>query len=203
MSGAAEPLRSELRIAAPPELVFAYFTDPARLVDWMGLASVLDPRPGGTFRVEPNGRDVVVGEYLELDPPHRVVFSWGFAGPDAIVAAGSTRIEVTLEPDGKGTWLVLLHHDLGSQIEFRGGPFWGAAWPTPTKSSSTRLASASSCGRPTARSRWRPLHVAGRGRRWHKDDAAQRRPSVRLRDDRGTWHRGSWVIRSATPARAP
>ena len=112
MPGATEPLRSELRIAAPPEVVFAYFTDPARMVDWMGVAAVLDPRPGGTFRIEPNGRDVVIGECLELEPPRRVVFSWGFAGPDAIVAAGSTRVEVTLEPDGEGTWLVLLHHDL-------------------------------------------------------------------------------------------
>jgi uncharacterized protein YndB with AHSA1/START domain len=60
----AEPLRSELRIAAPPEVVFPYFTDPARMVDWMGVAALLDPRPGGTFRVEPNGRDVVLGEYL-------------------------------------------------------------------------------------------------------------------------------------------
>jgi uncharacterized protein YndB with AHSA1/START domain len=112
MPGATEPVRSEVRIAAPRDVVFAYFTDPARMVDWMGVAAALDPRPGGTFRVEPNGRDVVIGEYLELDPPHRVVFSWGFAGPEAVVAAGSSRVEVTLEPDGDGTWLVLLHHDL-------------------------------------------------------------------------------------------
>jgi uncharacterized protein YndB with AHSA1/START domain len=112
MPGATEPLRCELRIAAPPEVVFSYFTDPARMVDWMGIAAVLDPRPGGTLRVEANGRDVVIGEYLVVDPPRRVVFSWGFEGADAAVAAGSTRVEVTLEPDGDGTWLVLLHHDL-------------------------------------------------------------------------------------------
>jgi hypothetical protein len=52
-----EPLRNEVRIAAPPELVFPYFTDPARMVHWMGVAALLDPRPGGTFRVEANGRD--------------------------------------------------------------------------------------------------------------------------------------------------
>ena len=52
MPGATDPVRSELRIAAPPEIVFAYFTDPARMVDWMGVAALLDPRPGGTFRVE-------------------------------------------------------------------------------------------------------------------------------------------------------
>jgi uncharacterized protein YndB with AHSA1/START domain len=112
MPGAPEPLRNEVRIAAPPEVVFPYFTDPARMVAWMGVAALLDPRPGGTFRLEANGRDVVVGEYLEVEPPHRVVFTWGFDGADPIAGPGSTRVEVTLEPDGDGTRLTLLHHGL-------------------------------------------------------------------------------------------
>src|SRR5919198_26603 len=74
MPDATEPLRNEIRIAAPPEVVFPYFTDPARMVHWMGVAALLDPRPGGTFRIEANGRDVVRGEYVEVDPPRRVVF---------------------------------------------------------------------------------------------------------------------------------
>jgi uncharacterized protein YndB with AHSA1/START domain len=109
---ATEPLRHEVRIDAPPEVVFPYFTDPARLVDWMGVAALLDPRPGGALRIEANGRDVVLGEYVEVDPPRRVVFTWGFDGAAPIVAAGSTRVEVTLEPDGDGTLLTLRHHGL-------------------------------------------------------------------------------------------
>jgi uncharacterized protein YndB with AHSA1/START domain len=105
MPDATEPLRNEVRIAVPPEVVFPYFTDPARMVSWMGVAALLDPRPGGTFRVEANGRDVVIGEYIELDPPHRVVFTCGFERTDAFVAPGSTRVEVTLERDGEGTLL--------------------------------------------------------------------------------------------------
>jgi uncharacterized protein YndB with AHSA1/START domain len=113
MPSVTEPLRHEVRIAAPPEVVFHYFTDPARMVDWMGVAAVLDPRPGGTFRIDANGRDIVVGEYLEVLPPRRVVFTWGFEGTERILAAGATRVEVTLEPDGAdGTRLVLVHHDL-------------------------------------------------------------------------------------------
>ena len=112
MPGETEPVRNELRIAAPPEVVFPYFTDPARMVSWMGVAALLDPRPGGTFRVETNGRDVVIGEYVEVDPPHRVVFTWGFEGGDTSVALGSTRVEVTLERDGDETLLTLLHHGL-------------------------------------------------------------------------------------------
>jgi uncharacterized protein YndB with AHSA1/START domain len=112
MPGATEPLRHELRIAAPPDVVFPYFTDPARIVEWMSISALLDPRPGGTFRLEANGRDVVIGEYLEVDPPRRIVFTWGFEEPGPPVPAGSSRVEVTLEPDGDGTLLTLEHHDL-------------------------------------------------------------------------------------------
>jgi uncharacterized protein YndB with AHSA1/START domain len=112
MPSATEPLRHEVRIGAPPEVVFPYFTDPARMVEWMGIAAVLEPRPGGTFRVQPNSHDVALGEYVEVSPPRRVVFTWGFAGNGRVVTAGSTRVEVTLEPDGDGTRVVLLHHDL-------------------------------------------------------------------------------------------
>src|SRR5918996_5105733 len=108
MPGATEPLRNEVRIAAPPEVVFPYFTDPARMVAWMGVAELLDPRPGGTFRVDANGRGVVLGEYVEVEPPHRVVFTWGFENPERSVGAGASTVEVTLEADGDGTLLTLL-----------------------------------------------------------------------------------------------
>src|SRR5918994_5514647 len=103
MPGGTEPLRNEVRIAAPPEVVFPYFTDPARMVNWMGVAALLDPRPGGTFRIDANGRDVVVGEYVEVDPPRRVVFTWGFEGSTPAVEPGASRVEVTLERDGEST----------------------------------------------------------------------------------------------------
>jgi uncharacterized protein YndB with AHSA1/START domain len=112
MPSATEPLRHEVLIAAPPDVVFPYFTDPERMVAWMGVAALLDPRPGGTLRIEANGRDVVRGEYVEVDPPHRVVFTWGFEGSEPFVAAGASRVEVTLERDGDGTRVVLLHHGL-------------------------------------------------------------------------------------------
>jgi uncharacterized protein YndB with AHSA1/START domain len=111
-----EPLRHELVIAAPPDVVFPYFTDPSRMTAWMGLAALLDPRPGGTFRIEANGRDVVLGEYVAVEPPRRVVFTWGFAGDEHAVPPGATRVEVTLERDGDGTRVVLLHHGLADAV---------------------------------------------------------------------------------------
>jgi uncharacterized protein YndB with AHSA1/START domain len=112
VASGTEPLRHEVRIDAPPEVVFGYFTDPERLVRWFGVAALLDPRPGGALRIDANGRDVVLGEYVEVDPPRRVVFTWGFDGPQPIVPAGATQVEVTLEPEGEGTRLVLRHHGL-------------------------------------------------------------------------------------------
>src|SRR5947209_5025156 len=48
---ATSVVEHEIRITARPETVFGYFTDPARLVQWMGADATLDPRPGGVFRM--------------------------------------------------------------------------------------------------------------------------------------------------------
>ena len=42
----------EIRVAAPPETVFAFFTDADKMVQWKGSEAQLDPRPGGIYRVD-------------------------------------------------------------------------------------------------------------------------------------------------------
>jgi uncharacterized protein YndB with AHSA1/START domain len=109
----AEPdvLEVSVHIAAQPETVFPYFTDPARYVLWMGSEADLEPVPGGTYRVRMRDGVETVGEFLEVDPPRRLVFTWGWTqGPP--VPPGSTRVVVTLEPEAGGTRVVLRHHDL-------------------------------------------------------------------------------------------
>jgi uncharacterized protein YndB with AHSA1/START domain len=101
----------ELRIEASPETVFPYFTDPQKMRRWKGVEAELDPRPGGVYRVNVTGNDRVVGEYLEVDPPKRVVFTWGWEGNDG-VPPGSSTVEVTLTPDGDGTVVRLVHSGL-------------------------------------------------------------------------------------------
>jgi uncharacterized protein YndB with AHSA1/START domain len=102
----------EARIAASPETVFDFFTDPDRMIQWMGRSAELDPRPGGVFRCDVNGDSVAAGEYVTLEPPHRVVFSWGWEGGGNVTEPGSSRVEVLLAADGDGTHLRLIHHDL-------------------------------------------------------------------------------------------
>jgi len=104
----------EIRIAASPETVFEFFTDPNRMIQWMGRSAELDPRPGGAFRCDINGRDIASGEYVELDPPRRAVFTWGWESEDSLTAPGSTTVEVLLEPEGEETHLRLIHRDLPS-----------------------------------------------------------------------------------------
>lgn len=108
----AAGVECEVRIGAAPEMVYDFFVEPNRMIQWMGRSAELDPRPGGTLRVDLNGRHISRGEYLELDRPHRVVFSWGWEGEDNVVQPGTSTVEVTLTPDGDGTLVRLSHTDL-------------------------------------------------------------------------------------------
>ncbi len=104
-------LEVSVHIAAPPETVFPYFTDPARYVLWMGTRAELEPRPGGVYRVTMRDGVQANGEFLEVDPPRRLVFSWGW-NHDHAVAPGSTRVEVTLAEENGATRVVLRHAGL-------------------------------------------------------------------------------------------
>jgi uncharacterized protein YndB with AHSA1/START domain len=107
-------LELTVHIAATPETVFPYFTDPARYVQWMGTEATLQPVPGGTYRVHMRDGVTTMGEFVEVEPPHRVVFTWGWTH-DQAVAPGSTRVVVTLAAENEGTRVVLRHYDLPTE----------------------------------------------------------------------------------------
>jgi uncharacterized protein YndB with AHSA1/START domain len=102
----------EVRINAKPETVFAFFTDPVKMIKWKGVDAALDARPGGIYRVNVTGAAVVTGEYVEVTPYTRIVFTWGWEGDGHPVPPGSTTVEVTLTPDGDVTVLRLRHSGL-------------------------------------------------------------------------------------------
>lgn len=101
----------ERRIKARPETVFAFFTDEEKYVRWMGVEATLDPVPGGEFRVVNPDGVVTRGVFVDLDPPARIVLSWGFEG-HAHVPPGSSTVTVTLEEVEGGTLLTLVHSGL-------------------------------------------------------------------------------------------
>ena len=114
-----------LRISARPETVWRYWTDPERMCDWWGAAAELDPRPGGACVVEMGGGAIMRGEYVDIVPHERIVFSFGWDptadGPD--IAPGSTLVEITFTPDGDDTILALRHSGLTAAVrdEHRAG----------------------------------------------------------------------------------
>jgi uncharacterized protein YndB with AHSA1/START domain len=99
-----------IRIDAPPAEVFPYLVDPTLVVRWMGEWAELQPSAGGAVAIDINGVPIR-GEFLVVEPPHRVVFSWGAAGSD-VLPPGSTVVEVVLVADGDSTVLELTHRDL-------------------------------------------------------------------------------------------
>ena len=103
----------ETAIEASPETVWRFLVDPEKVVRWMGLAASLDPQPGGDYRVEVIPGSVARGEFVEVDPPHRLVFTWGWEpGSASPLPQGSTAVEFELIPHGQETLLRLTHRGL-------------------------------------------------------------------------------------------
>ena len=102
---------------APPHLVFEAMTKPEHVTQWWGRLGdgysvpvcEIDLRPGGAWRFvnrHPNGEAAFHGEYREIVPPHRVVFTEIFEDfPDVVSVvtselteeSGKTRLTVTVE----------------------------------------------------------------------------------------------------------
>ncbi len=111
-----DPVTASVRIAAPPEVVFPYFTDAALAVKWIADSAYLDARPRGTFAIDVRGNPAR-GEFVVVDPPHRVVFTWGIEHR-ADFPPGSSTVEVVLQADGEETVVTLTHRDLPTE-DFR------------------------------------------------------------------------------------
>ena len=106
----------EVRVAASPDSIFEYFTDPAKMVKWMGVEATLDPRPGGVCRINPSGQAAMLGEFVEVDRPRRVVFTWGWETALFKTPPQSTLVEVSLTPDGEDTVVRLAHRRLKPEL---------------------------------------------------------------------------------------
>jgi uncharacterized protein YndB with AHSA1/START domain len=105
-----ESFATEVELPAPVEEVFRHLTEPEAMIRWMGQHATLQPGVGGMFEIDINGVPIR-GRYLEIDPPRRVVVSWGVAG-SADLPPGATRVEFTLTPVPGGTRLRLVHGGL-------------------------------------------------------------------------------------------
>jgi uncharacterized protein YndB with AHSA1/START domain len=102
----------ELKIAAPAAVVWAHLTTAAGLERWVGPHATADPVAGGALRwTHPDG-STVVGRFVELIPPRRVVFTYGWEDGRMGVPPESTTVEIDLAEEGGVTTLRLTHHGL-------------------------------------------------------------------------------------------
>jgi uncharacterized protein YndB with AHSA1/START domain len=109
----------ELVLPAPVEQVFEMFTVPGQLVRWIGISADLQPRPGGSFRFEVVPGQFCEGQYVIVERPSRLVFTWGWTDPGFGLPPGTSRVEVTLAPsgeDGHQTRLRLVHTGLAGDL---------------------------------------------------------------------------------------
>ena len=103
------------RFAAPPDAVYRAHTEPELIQKWLlgpegwtMPVCICDARPGGGFRYEwVNGKGQgfhITGEFLELDPPHRIVHVERMFLPER---TPDNHVETRFDADGTGTLMTM------------------------------------------------------------------------------------------------
>ncbi len=122
----AKPVKPSLSLRrvmkAPPERVYAAWTDPQMILRWWGptgatpLTAETDVRVGGRFRMTFSTQDGemhdVSGEYLEVEPARKLVFTWRWI---TLPPERQSLVTVTLKPSGTETVLILTHEQFFDQ----------------------------------------------------------------------------------------
>jgi uncharacterized protein YndB with AHSA1/START domain len=106
----------EILIDATPDTIWPFLTESDKQVQWHGTVAEIDPRPGGVYRVLVMGQYQTAGEYVEVVPKEKVVFTFGWEQEGNPVQPGSTTIEITLHPDGDKTRVRLVHRGLPDDV---------------------------------------------------------------------------------------
>jgi uncharacterized protein YndB with AHSA1/START domain len=119
-----EPLRvqREVQITAPPATVFAFLTDPEKILSWMGTEVTSEAHPNGLYLLKGVGgarARTARGEFREVVPVHRLAYSFGWDG-DEEVPPGSSLVEIDLVDRNGGTLLRMTHSGLPNAAQCAG-----------------------------------------------------------------------------------
>ena len=112
-------VRREQHVPAPPAVVFAFLTDPEKILRWMGTEANVEPHPGGLYLVNVTGARFARGSFREVVPVHRLAYSFGWDGSE-VVPPGSSLVEIDLLEQPDGTLLRLTHTGLPSAEQCAG-----------------------------------------------------------------------------------
>jgi len=107
----SEPIVVEQRIAASPDVVYGYLTESEKWSRWQGVGATLDATPGGIFAMSMANGMRARGQFVELVPNERVVFTWGWIDHPGLPPGAST-VRIELVVDGDATLLRLIHDGL-------------------------------------------------------------------------------------------
>ena len=109
----------ELTIAARPETVWEFLVDPEKAKRWMGLEATFAAEPGGIYQVTVIPDHTAKGEFVELDPPRRLVFTWGWEpgedGRSRPYRRARRRSRSSWSREGDGTRLRFVHAGLPTE----------------------------------------------------------------------------------------
>jgi len=94
-----------------PDEAFALLTEPERLRRWQVVAARVDLRAGGAYRWTITPGHVAAGTFREIEPGRRIVLGFGWEGESDHLPDTST-VTVTIEPQGDGTLVRLVHEGL-------------------------------------------------------------------------------------------
>lgn len=100
------------RIEATPAEVWPYLTDGSLWCRWQGVDATVEAVAGGVYRMVMADGSYASGSVVEVVPYRSITFTWGWTGAPFALAPGSTTVRITLEPDGEGTLVRLVHCDL-------------------------------------------------------------------------------------------
>jgi uncharacterized protein YndB with AHSA1/START domain len=121
ISSDQDAIRGTVHIGAPPKRVFQALTDPRQLLQWWGQKGLYhgtdwqaDVRPGGQWSCEGVNEATgstyhVSGEYVEVDPPRLLSYTWVASWSGAL----KTVVRWELEPVAGGTWVRIRHSGFG------------------------------------------------------------------------------------------
>jgi uncharacterized protein YndB with AHSA1/START domain len=102
----------EVAIAAPPAVVYRYLTTVDGLKRWIAAEALVEARVGGTLRWTHENGATMVGRFVELDPPHRLVFTYGWENDLMGLPPEASTVEIVLEDHAGSTILRLTHRDV-------------------------------------------------------------------------------------------
>jgi len=111
-----ETIELTVRIAASPETVFRFFSDPKRYRLWMGEQSTMQPGRYGKLTVSFGPGPTAIGKIIEWAEPERIVFDWSHEGS----AEKPSRVTVLLEEQDGGTLVTLRHEGISDAMQREG-----------------------------------------------------------------------------------